>query len=112
MTNDETPSPADRLCEFLRLVWMDNTPDEARAQWATRVEQFPDLAQDSLEALDSVIADPPENLVELMQECGWISLYEETYDTVTPLGKDAYVDWLRSVRDDFGALFEERAAGS
>jgi hypothetical protein len=105
---DEDKSPAERLCEFLRLAWMDNTPEEARAFWAKRVELFPADARETLSAIDRVIDNPPENLIELMQECGWISLYEETYETVTPLEKDAYVEWLERMRDEFQSIYEQR----
>lgn len=102
-------APLEFFKEFLREIWMDNSPEEALAQWRVKVEQFPWYATDALTCLDAIIADPPSNLVEIMQQDGWIMLYHESATEVQPYTFEEYLEWLRQMRDEFQMVYDAAA---
>lgn len=104
-------NPVQFFQQFLRDIWMDNSPDEARAQWQVKVEQYPWYADDALACLDAVIANPPDNLAAILEEDGWISLYHETPDEVCAYDPQETLDWLKGMRSEFKAVYEQAARG-
>ena len=100
------PCPVDEFCEFLEGIWMDNTKDEALELWERQVKQTPWLAKEALESLDAIIAAPPANLIELMQEYGWIGLYH-TPDSasVVRFSFGEQLAWLKKMTERFRAVY-------
>ena len=103
-------APLEFFKEFLSDIWMDNTEEEAFQQWRVKVEHYPWYADDALYCLDAVIANPPDNLVEIMQQHGWIMLYHESEDSVEPYAFDEYLEWLKQMRDRFRAIYDSAPA--
>lgn len=93
---------------FLRDIWQDNTKEEAYAQWRTKVEQAPWYADDALYCINAVLDNPPEDLVEMMFQDGWIALYHESSDPEVeePYTLEEYVDWLTTMRNDFQTIYD------
>ncbi len=63
--------------------------------WEFRVAaggQFPGKA---LECLDRILQHPPLDLVELLQENGWVFLVHQEGDQESPFNYDEHVEWLR-----------------
>jgi hypothetical protein len=90
--------PLEPFRRLLRRLFMDNTVDEAFALWRYNVEHVPHLAQEDLDTLDTILAAPPPDLVEIMEQDGWIHL-THTPDSATliPYTHDEYVEWLRDI---------------
>jgi hypothetical protein len=89
-----------RFREFLEQVFSDNTEDEAMTLWRYRVEVSPELAKADLDAIDAIVADPPDDLAAILAEDGWIHLHHRPDDeTVTPYSQDETVDWLRALAE-------------
>ena len=92
--------------EVLRAVWMDNTPDEVLALWRARVAGGGSFPGDALRCLEAVLQDPPEDLIALMQEHGWIHLVHEEDGEEWPFTFEEYVAWLRAEKDRLRAVYE------
>src|SRR5579864_700130 len=76
---------------FLEHIWMDNTEEDALAMWEQRVLYGREEAGRDLAALDSMVANPPTDLVALMEEHGWIHLvHRPDRDTMTPYSFEEY----------------------
>ena len=71
----EVTAPNRRLLQF---IWMDNTEGEALVQWRHRVRDFREEAERELACLDEIVADPPRDLVSMLNEDGWIIQIEES----------------------------------
>ena len=100
-------APLETFIDFLRAIWMDNTDEEALFQWKKSVDQSPLYAEDALYCIDAVIANPPENLVEIMENQGWIIL-SRNYDQPDerPYTDEEYYEWLKQMRDEFRAIYD------
>jgi hypothetical protein len=102
----------DDFRDFLSQIWVDNTEEEAEAIWRRRVELNPWWSEQALQSVDAVLADPPPDLREQLQEHGWISLYHHVdRDTVRPYSQAETVEWLRGVAERFRAIYERANAG-
>lgn len=105
-------SDADRPCiarfrGFLQFIWMDNTEDEALVQWRHRIRAFPDEAERDLACLQEIVADPPQDVVSMLNEDGWIILsHEPDPETVLDYTPEEYVAWVRDMAARFRAVYE------
>ena len=99
-------SPVDDFCEFLESIWMDNTEEEALELWERQVKQAPWLAEEALCSLDAIITAPPANLIELMQEHGWLGLYHRPDSaTVVRFSFAEQLRWLKEMTERFRAVY-------
>ena len=88
----------ERFRALIRALFADNTEEEALALWRYDVENRPQQARETLAVLDAILADPPPDLVELMENDGWIHLVHRPDEwTATPYSHDEYVAWLRDI---------------
>lgn len=108
MSNAASPC-VERFRDFLRFIWMDNTEDEALAQWRRRVHDFPEEAERDLVCLDEIVADPPPDVVAMLNEDGWVILsHEPDPQTILPYTSEEYVRWLSDMTTRFRAVLESK----
>jgi hypothetical protein len=101
-------APLKTFVDFLERIWMDNTEEEALFQWQRMVKNFPLYASDYLYCIDVVIANPPENLVEIMEDRGWLILsYNYDQPDERPYTDEEYYEWLKQMRDEFRAIYNK-----
>ncbi len=107
-SNRRRNAPLEFFCEFLDEIWKDNTEEEALQQWKAKVEYFPWYADDALFCLDAIIQNPPANLIELMQEHGWLMLYHEPDEAgeELPYTFEEYLDWLKKMRSEYALIYD------
>jgi len=100
--------PIEFFKKFLSDIWMDNSEEQAIQQWEVKVNQFPWYAEDALYCLSTVIDNPPPNLIELMEEYGWIVLYHEPDDSgnETRYTYEDYLEWLKHIKSKFRAIYD------
>ncbi len=98
--------PKEYFSDFLRGVWMDNTPEEAYNHWNSRVEQFPWYADNCLYAIRYVLDNPPDDLQEILRNDGWIGFYHEDEEE-TEFSRDEYLVWLENVYKDFKKIYDD-----
>lgn len=98
-------NPIDFFCEFLRGFWMDNTSEEAMFQWKEHVREFPWYADDALYCINEIIMSPPDNLIELVQQNGWLYLDHETYNEIIPYTFKEYINWIKQMKDEFQEIY-------
>lgn len=89
----------EKFDEFLETIWMDNTREEAFALWKYITSNSSQYKQDVLSALEYVLLNPPKDLIERMQQKGWIFLLhddpEESLYSFTE-----HLDWLREMKSE------------
>lgn len=94
--------------EFLKSFWMDNSEEIAVLLWKNLLNSSPELAREYLIVLDAIIAYPPPNLIELMQQNGWIILYYEPDPaTVIPYTFSEHVEWLTQMTAQWRCIYEK-----
>lgn len=99
-------APLDFFGDFLQGTWMDNTPEEALCLWKLKLYQPTSYAADALYALDYVIAKPPHDLIERLQQNGWIYLSHED-DPDEPLYTfDEHLQWLKNMNQQYRQLYK------
>jgi hypothetical protein len=99
--------PRAYVCEFLRFVYEENDPDDARALLKHEAQSSPWNADDGLYCLDRVISDPPDDLIEFIEGCADIALARrDDRGNVHPFSYNEALDWLRNVRSELAALRE------
>lgn len=104
--DDET---RERFRALLTALFVDNTVDEALAEWRYRAEHVAHDVERDLALLDAILADPPADLVELMENDGWIHLlHRPDTHTVIPYSRDEHVAWLRDVTERMRSIYEAR----
>jgi hypothetical protein len=97
----------DAFIRLLVLLWQDNEPDEVLALWRTLAQRPGPFTTDALAVLDAVIADPPEDLVELRRTHGWLPGHD-----AGPSGEGApythgdAVAWLEEMRSQLQAIHD------
>ncbi len=101
-------TPIEFFKQFLSDIWIDNTQEEAMQQWTVKVQQFPWYADDALYCLEKVIENPPDNLIDLMEEYGWIIMYHEPDElgNETPYTYEEYLEYLKQMRDKFRKIYD------
>ena len=102
----------DCFIEWLRTYFLEASPEEARQQWSESARLAFWVCLDHLRCVDAVLADPPENLIEMMQENGSVVLYHRDAVPWHPYSKAEYLDWLRNVRKEFGKIVEDATSAS
>jgi hypothetical protein len=101
-------SPVNFFREILRHYWMDNTPEEAMRLWRTTLRDAPLYAADVLNCFYLILQNPPEDLVELMQQNGWVMLFhEDDNGTLTPQSREEYLAWLRNVHAEWSDAYQK-----
>lgn len=99
-------STIEQFRHFLRMTWMDNTEEEALSQWQQRVHDLPKIARSDLECLEAVLAAPPPDLIEMLNDDGWIILsHEPDEGTDEDYSYDEYIQWLRQMTARFHSLY-------
>jgi hypothetical protein len=107
-SRERRAAPLKTFVDFLERIWMDNTEEEALFQWQRMVKNFPLYARDYLYCIDAVIANPPENLVEIMEDRGWLILsYNYDQPDERPYTDEEYYEWLKQMRDEFRAIYNK-----
>jgi hypothetical protein len=97
----------ERFREFLQFIWKDNTADEALGQWRRRVHDFPEEAERDLACLDEIVANPPPDVVAMLNEDGWVILvHEPDPQTVVAFTPEEYVGWVSDTAKRFRADLE------
>ncbi len=91
----DTPDSRTFLREVLKAIWMDNTPEDVKKLWKFRVASGGRFPGEALECLDRVVQNPPCDLVELLQENGWVFLVHQEGGEEHPFTFDEHVEWLR-----------------
>ena len=91
------PTALDTFDSFLQSIWKDNFPEEAYALWRHVASNAPHYPATVFDALDSILSRPPADLIERMQQHGWLFLAHEAPDA-TLLSFDEHVDWLRTMK--------------
>lgn len=66
--------PIEFFGELLEAIWMNRDEEQSIREWKRLCTQVHWYAEDAMQCLDYVLAHPPANLIELMQERGWIML--------------------------------------
>jgi hypothetical protein len=99
------PHPLDSFLQtFLSYFWIDNTDEEAQAQWTAYVRMAPDQAAAYVTQLEAVLADPPQALGARLYQWAWRSQYDEVSGDWVLFPQSAAVAWLRAMTDDFRAI--------
>jgi len=94
--------------EWVRSYWMDSSDEEALRLWEEQVRVgFWHCAQD-LRCLDALLADPPEDLVELIRDGGGYVLYHRNVTPWREYSREDYLAWLRRIREEFGRILDAR----
>jgi hypothetical protein len=86
----------ERFGNLLEGIVLDNTDDEAMALWRHRVQLNPSGARTDVEALDAILADPPDDLADRMAKHG-IHLFHIGATHGTPYTEAERVEWLRDL---------------
>jgi hypothetical protein len=99
-------NPNDFFEELLEKIWMNRDEDQAFREWKRLCDQVYWYAEDAVGCLEHILANPPANLVELMQERGWILLDHGTarYTLLKPY-REKYVAWLVDMTDQFKNIY-------
>jgi hypothetical protein len=92
--------------EFLRSAWMDNTEDEAKMFWHSRVSHFPWYAENCLYAMYWVVKNPPVDIIDILYNDGWIILSHDD-EAETPFTDLEYVDWLKKMYSEFKNIYDK-----
>jgi hypothetical protein len=94
--------------ELLQSLWGDREEAQVLAEWRRLCTKVRWYAQDAVECLDHMLANPPPNLVELMQDEGSIMLDAgPARYTVIRLYREKYLDFLRDTCRRFKEVLEE-----
>ena len=103
--------PLPFFVQFLSDIWKDNTPAEAESLWRIKAEHYPWYADDALFCVNAVLAEPPVDLVELMQRDGWLMLTHELEpDGIErPFSFAEHVEFLQNMSDQFRTIYDEYA---
>jgi hypothetical protein len=97
--------------ELLHTLWGDHEEAQTLAEWRRLCTKVRWYAQDAVECLDHMLANPPPNLAELMQEEGSIMLDSGPGQyTVIGLYREKYLDFLRDACDRFKQILAETAS--
>lgn len=98
-------NPVEFLATFLRDIWTDNTDEEARLVWRSKAKLAPWYAEDALYCLNAVIAHPPANLAEIVQNRGNLYLYHQD-GSAKPYTDIETLAWLKQTAAEFQAIYE------
>lgn len=94
--------------EILNTLWGDRNEEETLSEWRRLCSKVRWYAEDALECMDRILAEPPYNLAELMQNEGSIMLASGPAPyTVIHLYRQKYYDFLLDTSQKFRKIFEE-----
>ncbi|MCU4186214.1 hypothetical protein K6U06_17745 [Acidiferrimicrobium sp. IK] len=99
----------------LVLLWQDNDDDQLESIWRTLAARPGPFADEVIEVLGAVVAEPPDDLVELIRTHGWVPLIHEEAGAAERVYTQAEaVAWLIRARDRLAAIrtAERPAAGT
>jgi hypothetical protein len=81
---------------------MDLDEGQALRVWKITTRDAPEYAQTLVACLGQVLREPPDDLVDLMKEHGWIQLFHKPRDgSWVEYSRDEYLKWLEAMRDAF-----------
>jgi hypothetical protein len=84
------------LAELIEAIWTDNTEEEAHQALEDRAMLAPAFANDMLECLDTVIANPPAHLADVLRERAELHLSHDD-DDATLYSDQETLDWLKQL---------------
>lgn len=88
---------------LLREFFMNRDPDQTLRKWQTVIEENRWYTEDVIECMTTVLANPPENLVDIIQENGWVMLPRSdgsSYEAYHGL----YLAWLQEQIERLGGF--------
>lgn len=91
--------PVEFFAEILKNIWMDQTEEDAWREWTRLCKQARWYAADALVNLAYILANPPGNLPQLVQQYAWVELGP---------GED-YMEWVRQMESKFKQIYVETA---
>jgi hypothetical protein len=101
-------NPLEYFKKFLGAYWIDQSEEEVFDHWQDEIRDFPWKAEDILYCLDKVVADPPEDLLEIMRERGLLELWHG--DIFDPGGAIPYTytetpEWLKGFTEKLRTMY-------
>ncbi|MDZ8055900.1 MAG: hypothetical protein RMX68_016665 [Aulosira sp. ZfuVER01] len=95
LQKEHREKPLEFFTKLLTDIRMGRSEEEAIREWKRLCEQVSWYAEDAIRCLETILADPPANLIEIMQENGWI-LLDHGSQSYTPIKayRQQYVEWL------------------
>ena len=114
LSEQRRSQPLEFFHNFLRTFYLDNTPDETLGLWRQQIysTRFGSYAEDALYVLDTILADPPPDLIERLEE-GGVTLFHRPDDfTLIPYTYEETVAWLREQTEQFREAYEAFRRGS
>ena len=88
--------PIGCLAELIEAIWTDNTEEEAHQALEERAMLAPAFANDMLGCLDTVIANPPAHLADVLRERAELHLSHDD-DDATLYSDQETLDWLKQI---------------
>lgn len=89
--------------EFLETIWMDNSREEAHALWKYINSNSPLYKSRVFAAIEFILKNPPEDLIERMQQKGWIILsHNDPNETLYSF--EEHLNWLKEMKDELQLL--------
>lgn len=96
--------------QLLTAYWNDHEPEQTEAKWRQHCLEQRWYAEDVLDCFTTILADPPQDLADMMQEYGSIMLpHGDAPYTVLWHYRRRYEDWLTQTHLKFREVFEETA---
>lgn len=99
--------PARCVYEVLNEFMTNNDVPGFLALWRSRSKSFRLLADDVMYCFDRVADDPPPDLIEKYKEATGYVLNHVTPTKITPYSHDEYVKYLRDLRDQMRAIYDQ-----
>ncbi len=110
MSAQRRSRPLEFFRQFLGTFFLDNTEEEGLSLWRQQIEstRFNSYAADALYVLDTILANPPQDLIERLEEGGGITLFHRPDEyTLIPYTFEETVAWLRDQTERFRAAYED-----
>lgn len=96
---------------LVRVHFHDKSGSETMASWRSLVARNPEQAREELECFKRVAADPPPDLVQVIEQYGYFRLSTMKKHVRVPFSHDEYVKWFRRVVGEFREAAEGGAPG-
>ncbi|MFE2934846.1 hypothetical protein [Streptomyces sp. NPDC059278] len=95
---------------LVRVHFHDKSDRETLASWRSLVARSPEQARKELECFMRVAADPPPDLVQVIEQYGYFRLSTMKKHVRVPFSRAEYVEWFRRVVGEFREAAEGGAA--
>lgn len=90
---------------LLREFVMNRTDEQMAQAWTVRCEGARWYAEDALQCFQTILDHPPRDLVDMIQQHGWIIL-PDAKNAATQDADDLYQRWLNDTLDRFQTIFQ------